>query len=104
MDTFLPMTTKEKRIDQWNSKTGLARGWDRWRCSTFLEMISAKIDRAIIAADKVTHFTLFCKEDLPEKQRIYDDYIDSLEDAANYLEKLREISKNISYVSNHKMP
>lgn len=103
-DTFSQMTTKEKRKEQWNSKNRHPRGWDRWRCSTFLEMISAKLDRAIIAADKVANFTPACKEQLIEKTNAYEDFLDSLEDAANYLEKLRDLSKEIDYVSNQRMP
>ena len=41
------MNLKQERNEQWGSSEN--RGWDRWRLSTFLEVIEAKAGRAIIA-------------------------------------------------------
>ncbi len=80
---------KKEREAQWNTGRDQPRGWDRWRTSTFLEMIAAKLDRAIIAQDKIN----FAISDLGHEElevihsKLREDGIDSLKDASNYLRK-----------------
>lgn len=70
---------KQERNEQWGSSEN--RGWDRWRITTFLEVIEAKAGRAVIAQHKYT-------EDNDLKYR--NDLIDSLQDLINYTNKVLE--------------
>lgn len=76
------MKLKEERDKQWGSNKG--RGWDRYRITTFLEIIEAKAGRAIIAQE-------LCSQDNNSKYLI--DLTDSLEDLINYSQKCLSILK-----------
>ena len=74
------MKLKEERNKQWGSNKG--RGWDRYRITTFLEIIEAKAGRAIIAHE-------LYKQDNDGKY--YTDLTDSLEDLINYSQQCLSI-------------
>jgi len=96
---------KVERIAQWGNNNKTPRGWDRYRCSTFLEVIGAKLDRATQAQQQLTDL-----KDHPQKnqevvdkiKKLEEDGIDSLMDAQNYLEKcLKKIKEDRQfYISN----
>lgn len=74
---------KQERNEQWGSSEN--RGWDRWRITTFLEVIEAKAGRAVIAQSKLQ------EETEPTKiTKLNDDLIDSLKDLINYTNKVLE--------------
>lgn len=76
------MNLKQERNEQWGSSEN--RGWDRWRITTFLEVIEAKAGRAIIAQGKTKD------ADSTTLEKARKDLIDSLEDLINYTNKCLE--------------
>lgn len=81
---------KKERDQQWGSS--INRGWDRWRLSTFLEVIEAKAGRAIIAQNMLTG-------DLTADEKIKTDLIDSLQDLINYTNAaLKKLEDNPNYL------
>jgi hypothetical protein len=95
---------KEEREVQWGNKTGTARGWERYRSSTFLEVIGAKIDRALQANHLIQKLKLR-EYSAYELEKLREDGLDSLIDAQNYLaELIRRCQSNGNYFDNQEMP
>lgn len=82
------MNIKEERNKQWGSSNN--RGWDRWRITTFLEMIEAKAGRAIIA-QRMNEYAANINEDQEKVIKSKQDLIDSLEDLINYTNQCLKI-------------
>ena len=85
---------KKERDQQWGSS--INRGWDRWRLSTFLEVIEAKAGRAIIA-----HTLILDSPTVNDKAE--DDLVDSLQDLINYANKaLEKIGTSPDFLTKNK--
>lgn len=102
---------KEEREKQWgNEQEGKApRGWDRYRCTTFLEVIGAKIDRALQAnqhiQDARADSTLTPEERQKKISDLEFDGIDSARDGFNYLRKcIQKIEERPDYYTNNTLP
>jgi hypothetical protein len=99
---------KEDRIKQWGNNGKTPRGWDRYRASTFLEVIGAKIDRALQAQELIRlefNDRNLKNPDTAKIQKLEFDGIDSLKDAYNYLGKLLEfIDKDPEYYLRNNLP
>lgn len=86
---------KEERQKQWGSSVN--RGWDNYRASTFIEVIIAKLDRALIAQR-------LASEDEVNINKYEFDGTDSLHDALVYLQAmLDKMDKDPDFYIKNKM-
>jgi hypothetical protein len=94
------MSLKAEREKQWGNGGDLPKGWDCYRSTTFMEVIRAKMDRAIQSQERLTQLPVLegkgpnVEKRLLERKAVLFDGMDSLKDAANYLRKLLELCEN----------
>lgn len=120
---------KQERTKQWANNRKVPRGWDRYRSTTFLEVVGAKVDRALQCADLIReaqesltlldqHLQLGYptetqydeakqkKKELKKRiKKLEFDALDSSYDAKNYMDKLIDlIEKDKTFISNTRLP